>query len=411
MSQNTLLIISKLPEFRNVIQDLFDDNWNILRPLTSKILPSNFAEENSDISLIVLGTRRNNFENSNIPHQYQRIWPSAKIIVFVFSEAYSTTTLQYEQIQSINYAYCNFINTQKLQTLLQRGIRHFYPLLLPTIHPSNITGSQKSLQEQDDISNANILDILEEKLAIKNTPPPSSCFEETMEINLEDIEVSFEDLPPLLKPEKSKNSSTTPTFDKKISIPPQKQKRLIVVASSTGGIEALKHFIVSLPENLVVPIVIVHHIPPNFDEGLLEILQQHTHRQIKLVEDNERLRNNIYLAPFDYHVSIESTPLGSYLHLNQNDKEHYLRPAADPLFRSAARLPRTHVIGIVLTGMGRDGLVGALELHKNHGVLLCQDEQSSAVWGMPKQVYDRGIAYGLYNPSEMGNVCSQIWKM
>ena len=176
MAQKTLLIISKLPEFRSVAQDLFDvPEWDILRPLSSKILPSGFPVLHPEISLILLGTRRENFEKSNIPHQYQRIWPNAKIIVFVFSDSYSTTALQYEEIQTVHYTYCNFINSHKLQTLLIRGIRHFHPLMIPTAETNNSRNSTVVPQEKKKCKRpAQYLRDTGKQTGYKTTKPPKS---------------------------------------------------------------------------------------------------------------------------------------------------------------------------------------------------------------------------------------------
>ncbi len=180
------------------------------------------------------------------------------------------------------------------------------------------------------------------------------------------------------------------------------RKKLIVVASSTGGVQALTELLTAWPNDLTAPIIIAHHLPAKFQTSLQEILQRVSHRNVSFITEETKLDNAVYISPFDYHVRVFTKDGHLWAEPHQGPKEHFLRPAADPLFRSAGDLEDTRVIAVVLTGMGRDGMAGAKHIHSNGGHVICQDEASSVVWGMPKQVFDLGITEGAYPPKEIG---------
>ena len=186
--------------------------------------------------------------------------------------------------------------------------------------------------------------------------------------------------------------------------------KLIVVASSTGGVQALTELLSKWPNSLSVPVLIAHHLPARFQSSLGEILQRVSSRTIQFVDKPMPLKDGVYISPFDYHVQIKRHEGRLWAEPHQGPKEHFLRPAADPLFRSAGDLDNTAVIGVVLTGMGRDGAAGCQHIYNNGGRIICQDEQSSVVWGMPKQVYDLGITEGAFHPSVMGLKIQELFK-
>ncbi|MEC7986938.1 MAG: CheB methylesterase domain-containing protein [Myxococcota bacterium] len=158
---------------------------------------------------------------------------------------------------------------------------------------------------------------------------------------------------------------------------------VIVIASSCGGPVVLRQLISTLPSTLHTPIVIAQHVPKIFDVSLCESLNAIGERRVVLAEHLAPLcEDTIYLAPFDYHVELSHNQ-GVFLTLNQQPHEHFLRPAADPLFRSAAALFRERCIGVILSGMGSDGVEGAKKIKELGGKVICQDKDTSIVWGMP----------------------------
>jgi two-component system chemotaxis response regulator CheB len=117
---------------------------------------------------------------------------------------------------------------------------------------------------------------------------------------------------------------------------------------------------------------------------------------------DEILKNKIYLAPGGYHMKIVNQGAKRGIALDQGPEENYCRPAVDPLFRSAAEIYGPGVLGVVLTGMGQDGMVGSEAIRLRGGQILAQDEKSSAVWGMPGAVVTANLANGVYPLSEIG---------
>ena len=187
------------------------------------------------------------------------------------------------------------------------------------------------------------------------------------------------------------------------------KEQLIVVASSTGGVQALSDLLSYWPKELTVPTVVAHHLPARFQSSLIDILQRVSDRKVILAENACKLDNAIYISPFDFHTRVFRKNGELWVEPFQGPKEHFLRPAADPLFRSAGELSDISVVGVVLTGMGKDGMAGAQEIHSKGGSILCQDEDSSVVWGMPKRVYELGITEGAFHPNSLGRKIQEVF--
>jgi two-component system chemotaxis response regulator CheB len=169
---------------------------------------------------------------------------------------------------------------------------------------------------------------------------------------------------------------------------------MIVIASSTGGPNALAELIPRLPGNLPVPVLIGQHMPPEFTKSLAERLNS-----ISPLAVNEARRGDlpkagqVLIAPGDYHMLVEmNRDRGVVVLLNQDAPENSCRPAADVLFRSAARSYGENLLGVVLTGMGKDGLAGSRNIVDAGGRVIAQDEATSVVWGMPGVVSRANLA-------------------
>ncbi|HEC10096.1 MAG TPA: chemotaxis protein CheB, partial [Acidimicrobiales bacterium] len=148
-----------------------------------------------------------------------------------------------------------------------------------------------------------------------------------------------------------------------------------------------------LPADLPVPVVVVQHMPPMFTTRLAERLDKKS--ALTVVEATAGLRPEpatVYLAPGDYHMELTGgSSLDAVTSLNQDEPENFCRPSADVLFRSVARLYRERALGLVLTGMGEDGMRGAVEMAATGAEILAQDEATSVVWGMPGAVAAAGV--------------------
>lgn len=167
---------------------------------------------------------------------------------------------------------------------------------------------------------------------------------------------------------------------------------VVVVAASTGGPPVLQELLKSLPGGLAQPILIVQHMPAAFIDLLAVQLSKASAIPVSVAREGEALTaGGVWLAPGDQHLRVEKREGRLYVRLDQSPPENFCRPAADVLFRSAAKACGAHVVAVVLTGMGRDGLAGASAISAAGGVILAQDEGSSVVWGMPGAVVGSGL--------------------
>ena len=174
----------------------------------------------------------------------------------------------------------------------------------------------------------------------------------------------------------------------------RKPVQVVAIASSTGGPNALAEVLPRLPGSLPVPIVIVQHMPPIFTRCLAERLARHCELTLCESEGRERIQpGHVYIAPGNYHLELVREADGHvYTMLSDGPPENSCRPAADVLFRSVARVYGGAVLGLVLTGMGQDGLRGARAIHEAGGRVLVQSGPTCVIWGMPRAVEEAGIA-------------------
>lgn len=167
---------------------------------------------------------------------------------------------------------------------------------------------------------------------------------------------------------------------------------VLVIASSTGGPNALVDFFSHLKDPLPFPILITQHMPPIFTASLAERLGAHSGKVSKEAVHGEVLQpNQIYVAPGNFHMSLKGDKKKPTIHLDQREMRNYVRPCADYLFETAASIYGKNTLGIVFTGMGRDGCEGAQAIKENKGKILIQDEKSSVVFGMPGAIFDLGL--------------------
>ena len=178
---------------------------------------------------------------------------------------------------------------------------------------------------------------------------------------------------------------------------------IIVIASSCGGPIAFRQLISSLPHSLHTPILIAQHVLKMFDTSLCASLNDYTQRTVLLGRHGmKEQENHIYLAPFDFHMEVRQQKDKTFIILQQNPKKHFLRPAADHLFRSAARIFKEKTIGVILTGMGEDGTDGGAAIKRQGGTIICQDEESSIMWGMPSAAIQANIHTSILPIQEIG---------
>jgi two-component system chemotaxis response regulator CheB len=161
------------------------------------------------------------------------------------------------------------------------------------------------------------------------------------------------------------------------------------IGSSTGGPNALVELLRGLPSPFPVPILIAQHLADGFHAGLAEWLSAQTLHTVKLAEQGEPLQaGTVYLAPQDRHLGVED----GFVQLSDDALVDGFRPSATALFRSLARAYGDRAAGIVLTGMGKDGTNGLMELHQAGGFTAAQGPATSVVFGMPAAALSAGAA-------------------
>lgn len=168
---------------------------------------------------------------------------------------------------------------------------------------------------------------------------------------------------------------------------------VVTIGVSTGGPNALAEIMPVFPKNFPVPIVVVQHMPPNFTKLLAERLDSKSQVKVKECEKGDILQpGHVYIAPGDYHMTVEQDKDDVVTSLNQAPHENSCRPSADVLFRSVAKTFSRNALAVVLTGMGQDGMHGCQHIQARGGQVIAQDEASSVVWGMPGFVVKSNLA-------------------
>lgn len=176
----------------------------------------------------------------------------------------------------------------------------------------------------------------------------------------------------------------------------------IVIGSSTGGPTAVERIITKLPGNLPIPVVIAQHMPANFVPSFVNRLNTLTPLDVVLAQKGQTLQpRTIYIAPGDQNLII--TGSSRYAKFDYTTKKYkaYNYPAVDALFESAAAVYGKKVIAAVLTGMGKDGADGIAPIKEAGGYTIAQNKETSVVFGMPREVIERGLATNVVSIYEM----------
>jgi len=178
---------------------------------------------------------------------------------------------------------------------------------------------------------------------------------------------------------------------------------VVVIGSSTGGPNALTAILESLPKDFPAPVLIVQHLPENFTIFLAKRLDTVSALQVREATHRTLVEpGNVWIAPGNRHLETRSTTRGIELATTDGPLVNSCKPAADVLFRSAAKCYGSSVLAVVLTGMGQDGLDGCRDISAAGGQVVVQDRSTSVVWGMPGQVAEAGLAESVLPVSEIG---------
>ena len=201
-------------------------------------------------------------------------------------------------------------------------------------------------------------------------------------------------------------NSAPPSVAKKVAGQLRQQSdaplRLLAIGASTGGIHALGTFFAELPERIGVPILITQHLPPAFMSVFARQLSTAAKREALVAEDGMKLLpDRIVIAPGEAHLVVDEIGGTLVARLLDMKVASGCMPSVDPMLASAGSVLGAGALGIVLTGMGRDGTEGARRLIEAGGSVMAQDEASSAVWGMPRTVAEAGLACAILPPAKL----------
>ncbi len=166
---------------------------------------------------------------------------------------------------------------------------------------------------------------------------------------------------------------------------------VVAIGISTGGPNALREVFAHLDPKFSRPILVVQHMPAGFTKEFAASLDKICPLAVKEAEDRDEIHpGQIYIAPGNFHIVVEKSTLCNVIRLSSADLRNGHRPSADWLFESVAKIYQNRALGVIMTGMGRDGAVQLAEMRKQGAWTLGQDEESSVVYGMPRVAYELG---------------------
>lgn len=188
------------------------------------------------------------------------------------------------------------------------------------------------------------------------------------------------------------SASSTTSVVKTASISVKTTNKIIAIGASTGGTEALKEVITRFPPNCP-PVVVVQHMPQNFTKAFAERLNNLSQVEVKEAEDGDHLSiGRVLIAPGNKHMEIRRSGINYYVTLFDGPMVFHQRPAVELLFNSVAKYAGQNAVGALLTGMGKDGAEGLLNMRNAGANTIAQDERSCVVFGMPKEAITLGAA-------------------
>lgn len=190
----------------------------------------------------------------------------------------------------------------------------------------------------------------------------------------------------------------------------QRRADIVVIGISTGGPQALRYLVPRIPENFPAPIAIVLHMPVGYTAMYAERLDQISSLHVVEAQDGDQITaGRVYLAPAGRHLSFVRGDDGetrAHLDLRPLDVQH--RPSVDVLFQSAADVYGDRVLGVVMTGMGSDGLAGSAHIQAHGGRVITEAESSCVVYGMPRAVVEAGISNRVATLGDMAACISEM---
>ena len=184
--------------------------------------------------------------------------------------------------------------------------------------------------------------------------------------------------------------------------------RMVAIGASTGGPPVIQSILTALPKNIPAPITIVQHITQGFTAGFATWLADTTGFRVRVPENGEIcLAGTVYVAPDNVHLVFDH---GGRILLNNDPPDNHLKPSVEHLFNSAAKVFRDKAVGILLTGMGRDGADGLKAMRDMGAITIAQDRESSIVFGMNGEAVKLGAAQYVLPAKEIAGVLAGLVK-
>ena len=176
----------------------------------------------------------------------------------------------------------------------------------------------------------------------------------------------------------------------------------LALGASTGGLPALIAFLGALPARIAAPILVTHHLPDVFMSHFARQLEKACGRAAVAAAEGDPVHPEvIYVAPGDAHLCVHRHGAEVRIGLDRRRAPSGCRPSVDPMLASVGAAYRETGIGVILSGMGRDGLIGARKLVEAGGALLAQDRATCSIWGMPRAVAEAGLAAAVLPPADL----------
>ena len=178
--------------------------------------------------------------------------------------------------------------------------------------------------------------------------------------------------------------------------------RAVIIGASTGGPKTLKNVLPKLPVGLPVPIFVVQHMPANYTRSLACRINEICPYEVSEARDSmEAEAGKAFFAPGGKQMRLEQKESQLLIRINDDPPENGVRPSVDYLIRSAAQILDGAALAIIMTGMGRDGLIGCRQLKQDGGYVFAQSEEDCIVYGMPKAIIDEGLADRILTPGKI----------
>lgn len=187
----------------------------------------------------------------------------------------------------------------------------------------------------------------------------------------------------------------------------RRRRQVIALGASTGGPGAVVEILRALPASFPLPVLLVLHIAEPFGAAFAEWLDGQTAHRVSYARDGDLIRNRageVLMAPPEVHLVVR----GGRVRLTDDEERHSCRPSVDVLFESIAREYGPTAVACLLTGMGRDGAAGLLEVRRSGGFTIAQDEATSIVYGMPREAVVLGAAEAVLPLSEIGPTLAAV---